>query len=56
MIVSQHLIVAALFLATGSADAQATFPSKPIRMVVPNTPGSQPDMIARLIGASSGEI
>ena len=47
---SRLLIVTALSLVTASAHAQATFPTKPIRMVVTSTAGSQPDMIARLIG------
>lgn len=39
--------VMALGLAVGSAVAQADFPSKPMRIVVANTPGSSVDLVAR---------
>jgi len=38
-----------LLLAAGAATAQA-WPSRPIRILVPYTPGDGPDVIARLIG------
>jgi len=45
-----------LLLATaGGAQAQPAYPSKPIRMVVSATPGSQPDMIARIIAQKINE-
>jgi tripartite-type tricarboxylate transporter receptor subunit TctC len=34
----------------GSADAAGNFPLRPIRIVIPFTPGSNSDMLARLIG------
>ena len=49
----RHLIlgVAGLDLALGSASAQtaAEFPAKPIRVIVPSTPGGPPDLILRAI-------
>jgi tripartite-type tricarboxylate transporter receptor subunit TctC len=39
----------------GDANAQ-TYPSKPIRMLVPGTPGGGMDVIARVIGAKVGSI
>ena len=36
--------------AAAGANGQAPFPSKPFRVIVPYTPGSTPDMLARLIG------
>lgn len=47
----KFLAVAMLGTALLAAGAFAqTFPSKPIRFIVPNAPGSGPDIIARLIG------
>jgi len=44
-----HLAAAALALAGSCALAQ-TFPAKPIRIVVPYTPGGSSDILARVIG------
>ena len=41
-------------LATGCAAAQ-TYPSKPIRVIVPSTPGGSVDMLARTIGPRLAE-
>lgn len=38
-----------------AAEAQPKFPSKPIRMIVPFSPGSQTDILARLIGQKMNE-
>jgi tripartite-type tricarboxylate transporter receptor subunit TctC len=44
-----------LLLATGAAIAQEKFPRKPIRMLVPFSPGSQTDILARWVGEKMGE-
>ncbi len=36
-------------------DAAADFPARPIRVIVPFSPGGQPDIFARLIGQKMGE-
>jgi len=50
---------AALSLAlalTGVAQAQDRWPTKPVRMVVPFTPGSASDVLGRILGARMSEI
>jgi tripartite-type tricarboxylate transporter receptor subunit TctC len=46
----QHLIAATALLLAGPALAQAAFPTKPIRIVVPYPAGGATDFVARLIG------
>ncbi len=46
----------ALAGAAGAAPAQDKWPSKPIRMIVPFTPGSASDVLGRIIGQRLGEI
>ena len=48
------LIAAAALLAAGGASAQA-FPSKPVRIVVPQTPGGASDALARIVGQKLSE-
>src|SRR5690349_23966949 len=45
----------ALALGVSCAWAQQKFPSKPIRMVVPFSAGSQTDILARLVGQKMNE-
>lgn len=49
------LVAAAMLSAAGATHAQPAYPNKPIRMVVSATPGSQPDMIARIIAQKMNE-
>ncbi len=42
-------------LIVGRPAAQTTYPEKPIRLVVPFPPGSQPDTVARLLGQKFAE-
>ena len=45
-----------LLLAAGAANAQGTFPTKPIRMVVPFPPGAASDFLARSVGQKLNEL
>ena len=55
MRISQQLAFCTLFTAAGIACGQSAYPSKPIRMLVSSTAGSQPDTIARIIGQKMNE-
>ena len=47
------LLVAALLPAAGaawSADPAANYPRRPIRLIVPNAPGSSVDTLSRIMG------
>jgi tripartite-type tricarboxylate transporter receptor subunit TctC len=43
-------LLAALALLPGAAPAQVTYPTKPIRLIVPSPPGDGSDLMARAIG------
>ena len=45
----------AFAVAPGPAQAQQNFPSKPIRVVVPFSPGGTSDVLARMIGQKMSE-
>ena len=49
------ILVAAAMLATGAVLAQAAYPSKPIRFLVPFTAGSGTDLIARTVADTMGK-
>lgn len=59
---TQGILAASACLAAASqpalaqkGDPAAAFPSRPIRVIVPFTPGGQPDIFARMIGQKAGE-
>jgi len=44
------MVAALALLAGGAANAQDTYPSKPVRLIIPFAPGGPADLIARIIG------
>jgi len=48
-------VLPALVLAAASLDAQAQYPSQPIKIVVPYSPGGSSDVLARAIGDELGK-
>ncbi len=50
-----RFVVLAIFAATLATSARAEFPEKPIRLIVPQAPGSATDTIARILGAELGK-
>jgi len=49
------LLPLAMIGSTGARGAQASFPDKPIRIIVPFTPGTGIDILARTLGQKMGE-
>jgi tripartite-type tricarboxylate transporter receptor subunit TctC len=59
----RHFVCAALAAAAGqlaapatAADASKAYPDRPIRMLVPNAPGSAVDTLSRIVGNKMGEV
>src|SRR4051812_22696132 len=50
------LLIATATMFAAVAAAQTAFPDKPIRLVVPQAPGSATDTLARLVSAELGPI
>ncbi|MCC7484985.1 MAG: hypothetical protein IT529_08320 [Burkholderiales bacterium] len=54
-IASLSVVTLALAAASDSAPAQEKFPTKPIRLVIPNAPGGFPDTPARMVAQKMSE-
>lgn len=53
---SKVLVAAALAVSSLAAHAQADFPGKPMRLIVPGPPGGSTDILARLVGDKMAEM
>jgi tripartite-type tricarboxylate transporter receptor subunit TctC len=49
-VLAAAIVAGAVTLSAGPALAQASYPNKPIRLIVPYSPGGLPDTIARVVG------
>ena len=58
MTASRLLIAAVLLAATGAGAAQPArgYPDRPIRMIMPNAPGSANDTMGRILAARAGDV
>jgi len=57
MMASRRFAVVSIALAlAGAADAQDRWPTKPVRMVVPFTPGAASDVLGRIVGQRLSEM
>src|SRR5205085_56054 len=55
VVVVQFAAIGGLCLYSGSANAQEPYPNKPIKLIVPFTPGTGIDILARTLGQKIGE-
>ncbi len=56
LVLSAALLTAATTGALAQADAAKGYPDKPIRLIMPNAPGSSNDTMARILSLKLGEI
>ena len=50
------LALAALGCVAHSYAQQTSFPSRPVRMIVPNAPGSSVDTLSRIMGTGLSQV